>query len=269
MGLLCTTHITNKNTIVDNSALTAATNKVAQATERVAKANQNIADAIKEDKVTITHDRYAELLNKEKLLGAIKSTIFSHLTMLLPAMNTTQYKKYKESFMMGAYDKVLTIDECFKEDYCIGVNFKSSTACVYRFNKDKKDGIDYFSYTTMEDLGYDVVGVKEPVYISSTEGNSKITGEEYKRLLYIENILDTVYVKAIDVLPSVMFNILNCDYTKGSLDNNKKFTNAVYFSNNSFSVGGRKEYSIIPFVSHGLSWLLDCHNREIRVKVVE
>lgn len=268
MGLLYTNINVTKKTVVDNSELSAATRKLADATYEVAKSNQNIADALNEDKVTITHNRYAELLNKEKLLGSIKSTIFMHLTMLLPSINTSQYKKYRETFMMGIYDKVYIIDECFKDDYCIGMDFNNRTACVYKLNKDRD--INYFSYRTMDDLGYDVVGVKEPLYVEFTEGNSTITGSEYKRLLSIEDNLDNLYIGVIDILPSVMFEILNCDYTKSNnTENNTKFINSADRAINR-SVGSFGDsYSIIPFVSHGYSWVLDCHNREIRVKRVD
>jgi hypothetical protein len=270
MGLLYTNISVTKNTIVDNRELAAATRKLANATYKVAESNQNIADALNEDKVTITHNRYAELLNKEKLLSSIKETIFSNLTMLLPTINTSQYKKYRETYMMGMFDKVYVIDECFKDGYCMGMDFINRTACVYRLNNNSRE-VNYFSYRTMEDLGYDVVGVKEPLYVEFTEGSSTITGSEYKRLLYIEDSLDNLYMGVIDILPSVMFEILNCDYTKGNnnLDNNTKFIQSAHRAINR-SVGTFGDsYSIIPFVSHGYSWVLDCHNREIRVKRIE
>lgn len=65
MGLLFgDTYITNKTETGHSiRGLEDATFELAAATRDVAKANQKIANAINDERITISHKRYSELLN--------------------------------------------------------------------------------------------------------------------------------------------------------------------------------------------------------------
>jgi hypothetical protein len=266
MGLLFgDTYITkNYNGGGTDPALAKATQQLACATEKVAESNQNIADAINEDKVTIPHSRYAELVNKRRLLNKISGEIVLRLSVLFEVTQSEDYKRYREMYIMGSFDKVLVISDIFKDDKCVGMDFKQKIACLYEKSKDREPS--YFDYKTMEDLGYDVIQIGEPLYMKESDGEAKITGSEYRKLLREEDKLDNVFIPALEVLPNVMFDILNCDRKYGDTENNDKMMSSVaWVKQRTLHFVYDNKYDNITFISNGYSWRID-YNKSIVIK---
>ena len=238
MGLLFgDTYVVNKTTSgPSNEGLTRATRELAEATRKVATSTQNIANAINDDRVTISHKRYAELLNKRKALQSVKQEITIRLNALCSVINSSDYKeRYMNTYVMdGPYKKIEIFKGGIKEGLCVGMNYKEKTAYLYQFSEDKK--INYSDYKTVEDLGYDIIPFKNPVYVVETDGSAEISGKEYNSLLNDETLFDNIYLPAVDVLPKVMFELLNVDRLVCDTKNNQRFIQFVsYINNNRYS----------------------------------
>jgi hypothetical protein len=250
MGLLFgDTYVVNKTVSApSNEDLADATFELAEATRKVAKANQNIANAINDERVSISHKRYSELLNKRKLLQSIKNEITTRISILCTVVNSSEYREgYMETYFMDPHKKIRMFKNDLKKGLCVGMNYGDKTAYLYKFSEGKE--INYFDYKTVEDLGYEIVLFKTPMYVVETEGSAEVSGKEYQSLLSDETLLDTIYLPGVEVLPKVMFELLNVDSTSyipqdptvyNGKHNNGRFREfASYIKNNPYSDSDR------------------------------
>lgn len=255
MGLLFgDTYVTNKTYNTTSEGMVRATKELAQATYKVAESNQNIANAIREDKVTISHERYAELINKRKALESIKQEISIRIGALCSVVNSKFYnERYINTYFMNAHS-IDIFREGLKEGYCVGLNNKDKEAYFCKLNPEKE--VRYFDYKTIEDLGYEVVMFKNPLYVKETEGDAKIAGKEYHSLLREEDLLDNTYIPAANILPKFMFELLNVNRDMGNTDNNYKFRSFVNHFFNEASPMWKYHHGSgsYLFISNGFIW---------------
>jgi virulence-associated protein VapD len=210
MGLFSTTTIVRSTTSVtiDNSAVAAATDRVAKATDKVAKATDNVAKAVGDDRITISHSRYAELYNKgEKLAAAKKYSIELTTSALRVLIHSNEYKYLSgSSTMFSASDNSFyrCIPSMIHDDVFLVIDGESRTADLYRQIGQHSYDPDRFRPNNLEPIG-----IEEPFLMREEDGQVQMTGVEYKKAISLEREYDEVYSNIRNILPRLIFNMIN------------------------------------------------------------
>ena len=212
MGIFSTTTtIINRSTtnvVVDNSAVAEATDRVAKATDRVAKATDNVAKAVGDDRITISHARYAELYNKsEKLAAAKKYSSELVISALRVLMNSNEYKHIGSScgFYSASDSRFYRcMPSMIHDDLFLVVDGNSRTADLYR-----KNGRDSYNPNSYRLDNLELIEIEEPFLMREEEGQVQMTGVEYKKAIATEREYDELYSNIRNILPKLIFNLIN------------------------------------------------------------
>jgi hypothetical protein len=217
MGLLCTTVVENRvsyNTITD-PALTRAQERTADATEKLADATQNVADAINETRINISHSRYAELVNKSKLLMTIKKQLKIKFSIAYMLAMSDEHKKYIEYSQVGCGFSVRTQlfdgTRFFKSNdkYLFVLSESDKTFSIHK--EIGKSNKVYLFYGITTDKDYVPYLIEEPEYIVDTEGYVDISGTEYHDILKKERELE-LNIDALNSSDEALFSMLKSHY---------------------------------------------------------
>lgn len=202
-----------------------ATNKLARANEDLSKTTEKLADAINEDKVKITHKRYSELINKDRKLKAIEDYILTRFLLLEHIVLTDQYVDYTKMYIMDS-DRMKSFNQGLNNGYIFELNPKRKTCELYKENRNKVIEDPFTIKESLSDYHFDKVELVHPTYVEDTEGDVTIIGTDYHRLLRREiRLID--FEAAMEVLPSVLFEVLNIDYHKSDITTSQRFRSFV------------------------------------------
>jgi hypothetical protein len=211
MGLFCSTTVINRSTThvsIDNSAVVAATDRVAKATDKVAKATDNVAKAVGDDRITLSHARYAELYNKgEKLAAAKKYSSELAVSSLRVLLNSIEYQHLGSSIgFYSASDSRFyrCIPSMVHDDVFLVVDGESRTADLYRQSGQRSYDPDIFRPNNLK-----LVEIEEPFLMREEDGQVQMTGVEYKKAIATEREYDEVYSNIRNILPRLIFNLIN------------------------------------------------------------
>jgi hypothetical protein len=213
MGLFSTTTIISStsttNVVVDNSAVAAATNRVADATNKVARATDKVASAVGDDRITLSHARYAELYNKgEKLDCAKKYVQRLVVAALRTALNSDEYKYISNPnyyYSMGVDGRIIFLQSLAYDDVFFIMDGDSKTADLYRKNEGNSYSPDNFGRLQ----NYEPIQIEEPFLMNDEDGQVQVSGVEYKKAIVAEREYDEVYSNIRETLPQLVFNMIN------------------------------------------------------------
>lgn len=226
MGLLFgDTHYHSETVYTTSPGQVDATNKLARANEDLSKSTGKLADAINEDKVKITHTRYAELINKDRKLKAIEDYIHTRFLLLEHVVMTEQYKDYRKMYIMNP-DRMKSFDEGLNNGYIFELNPKRRTCELFKENRNKVVDNFFGAKDSLSDYHFDKVEFEHPTYVGDTEGDATIIGTDYHRLLRRETRL-VDFEAAMEVLPFVLFEVLNVDNHKSDTTISQRFRSFV------------------------------------------
>lgn len=214
MGLFSTTTIirstSTTNVIVDNSAVAEATDRVAKATDNVARATNKIASAVGDDRITLSHTRYAELHNKGEKLDASRKYVHSLVIAALKAvLYSDEYKHMNNPiyyYSMDIEGRFTFIQSKAYDDVFFVLDGESKTADLYR----KNEGNSYNPDNLMGRLqNYIPIQIDEPFLMGEEDGQVQVSGVEYKKAIVAEREYDEVYSNIRETLPRLLFNMIN------------------------------------------------------------
>lgn len=214
MGLFSTTTIirstSTTNVIVDNSAVAEATNRVAKATDNVAKATNKVASAVGDDRITLSHARYAELHNKGERLEAAKKYVQSLVVAALrTVINSDEYRYMSNPnyyYSMNVEGRFSFLQSPAYDDVFFVMDGNSKTADLYR----KKENNTYNPDSLEGRLqNYESIQIEEPFLMSDEDGQVQVSGVEYKKAIVAEREYDEVYSNIRETLPRLLFNMIN------------------------------------------------------------
>lgn len=211
MGLFSTTTIISStsttNVVVDNSAVADATNRVARATDKVAKATDSVAKAVGDDRITLSHARYAELYNKSEKLDCAKKYVHSLLTSALKAiLNSAEPRDISDTshvYSLGTEGIPTLIFSIAYDDVFFVVDKDTRTADLYMRNNN-------YNYTGVGILEkFTPIQFDEPLLMNEEDGQVQVSGVEYKKAITIEREYDEVYSNIRETLPRLIFDMIN------------------------------------------------------------
>lgn len=223
--------------------------ELANQTRRLANSNQNIADSLNQDRITISNCRYAELVNKSKLLNVLKQYVNNYFS-LIGNLNTN------DLYINFYRDPYRFMDACMKYD----LYFKLSKFFVININsKDKK----IFIKKSDIDFNFDY-----PEYIPYEEGTTVIIGDKYKNLVK-EEILLKEYIKVVENIESISYHffgdIRNSEVVSGLMKRNQKIedifdTNFQYFFDDDLK-------SVKQHSKYRLNFTIGPHSTNVELKI--
>ncbi len=214
MGLFSTTTIISSrsttNLVVDNSAVAAATNRVAEATDKVARATSKVASAVSDDRITLSHARYAELHNKGEKLDCAKKYVQGLVVAALrTALNSNEYRNMSNPnyyYLMDVNGRFIFLQSPAYDDVFFVMDGNSRTADLYR----KKENNTYNPDSLEGRLqNYVPIQISEPFLMNDEDGQVQVSGVEYKKAIAAEREYDEVYSSIKETLPRLLFNMIN------------------------------------------------------------
>lgn len=196
MGLLSTTYVTNTtvNQIVSPKALEDNT----KALEKLSKSTEKLSESIDKGRITLLHNRYAELINKGKLLDTIIKFMRDYVSCAYHIKSGESYNNYRRN--LNNYRGV-----AWEYAGLIYLNEKLSLFW------------DDFNKTCTIQINNEPLVVVEPNYVPVSDGEANINENEYNKLLNKELLLEK-YAIAVEELPKLLYKLLDDRFHSNDAD---------------------------------------------------